>query len=210
MSKAEHYKGKVYGMGHTRLRRILDLVGKKPGQRVLDVGCASGRLGNEVKKFGNYVVGVEISPVAAEEARKVLAQVFAFDIEKPWPDIGGQFDLVILPEILEHVFDPLDILLEANKFLKPDGSLIITTPNFMTWTNRLRFLFGDFKYQEQGMFDFGHIRWFTYSYLKEVLQKTGFQITDERHIIFPGKLTSLLKRWPGVFAFQFIVKARKE
>jgi 2-polyprenyl-3-methyl-5-hydroxy-6-metoxy-1,4-benzoquinol methylase len=204
-------KSPSYGMGHTRLRRILDLVGNRPGLRVLDVGCGNGRMGQKVKERGNYVAGVEISSIAAEMARKVLDTAYAFDIEKPWPAEvqQGDFDLVLLPEILEHVFDPAVVLTSAYKALKSDGSVIITTPNFMTWTNRLRFIIGAFRYQEQGMFDFGHIRWFTYAYLKEVLARTSFALMNERHIIFPGKLTRILKYFPSVFAFQFIVKARK-
>jgi 2-polyprenyl-3-methyl-5-hydroxy-6-metoxy-1,4-benzoquinol methylase len=199
-------------MGHTRARRILELIGDTPGLKVLDVACSRGYLGQRIKEKGNHVSGIEISGSAAREAEKVLDKVHVFDIEQPWPDHlrQEQFDVVVLAEILEHVFDPVEVLKEVNTALKPGGVIVITTPNFMTWTNRLRFLFGNFKYQEQGMFDFGHIRWFTYYYLHQILLQSGFEITDERHIIFPGKLSFILKYWPSVFAFQFIVKVRKE
>ena len=49
----------------------------------------------------------------------------------------------------------------------------------MVWTNRIRFLFGSFKYQDQGMFDFGHIRWFTYAYLKEVLAERAVELLKD-------------------------------
>lgn len=197
-------------MGHTRRDRILSLaVGQ--GMRVLDVACARGYLGKLIRDRGNWVGGVEISERAASLAREQLDKVWAFDIEQPWPtDIGSQsFDLIILSEIVEHVFDPVQVLRSVHAALKPDGHIIVTTPNFMTWTNRLRFIIGDFHYQQQGMFDFGHIRWFTYSYLKRVLAEAGFILTEERHIIFPGKLTFLLKRWPALFAWQFIIKAKR-
>ncbi len=199
-------------MSHTRLRRILDLVGTQSELRVLDVGCGNGRMGQKIKEKGNYVAGVEISQKAADVARQVLNAVHSFDIEKQWPEELQQrdFDLVVLPEILEHVFDPVYVLKSVRDALKPGGSIIITTPNFMTWTNRMRFLVGSFQYQEQGMFDFGHIRWFTYQYLREVLEKTGFKTTDERHIIFPGKLTAVLKYFPSLFAFQFVLKAKEK
>lgn len=207
--KSNHYQHKVYGMGHTRLRRIIELAGLVEGKRILDVGCAAGRLGAILKEGGAQVIGVEISEDAAAQARKVLDRVYEFDIEGQWPREIGTFDLVLLPEILEHVFDPEAVLRSVRTVLKDDGAIIITTPNFMTWTNRLRFLFGRFAYKSEGMFDFGHIRWFTYRYLKEVLAITGFKFVAERHIIFPGKLTRLLKYLPGIFAFQFVVKATK-
>lgn len=211
--RKSHYESKSlnYGVSHTRLRRILSLLGSKPGQRVLEVGCASGRLGREIKKLGHYVVGIEISESAAAEARKVFDQVYVFDVESDWPAevLSQKFDLVVLPEILEHIFDPVYVLKKSSAVLKSDGEIILTTPNFLTWTNRFRFLFGLFRYEKEGMFDFGHIRWFTYSYLKQVLAEAGFTTITEKHIVFPGKLTRILKFWPHLFARQFVVKARR-
>lgn len=211
--KQDHYQNKSihYGISHTRLRRILGLVPDHKNMRVLEVGCANGRLGSKVKDLGHHVVGIDISEAAASEARKKLDEVLVFDIESEWPEslYKDKFDLVLLPEILEHVFEPEDILKSVNRVLKEDGKIVITTPNFMTWTNRLKFIFGFFKYEDQGMFDFGHIRWFTYDYLKKVLKNSGFAIEEERHILFPGKLSKVIKYWPSIFAFQFIVRAKK-
>ncbi|OHB17889.1 MAG: hypothetical protein A2734_00910 [Parcubacteria group bacterium RIFCSPHIGHO2_01_FULL_40_30] len=211
--RKSHYENKSlnYGVSHTRLKRVLSLLDSQPNQRVLEIGCAAGRLGREFKKLGHYVAGIEISESAAQEAKKNLDEVYIFDIEDNWPaEISREkFDLIVLPEVLEHVFDPVYVLKKSSAILKPDGEIIITTPNFLAWTNRIRFLFGFFKYEKEGMFDFGHIRWFTYPYLKEVLAESGFTIIVEKHIIFPGKLTRILKFWPGFFARQFVLKAVK-
>src|SRR3989344_9019186 len=148
-----HYEKKspAYGIGHTRRNRILKLVGNISGKRILDVGCARGYLGRIIREKGNYVAGIEISSEAANEARKVLDEVHVMNIEQSWPESlqRESFDVAIIAEVLEHLFDPKQVVLEIAKVLKPNGSLIITTPNFMTWTNRLQFLFGRFKYQDQ-------------------------------------------------------------
>lgn len=212
--KKSHYENKSlsYGVSHTRLKRVLSFVTGEPRMRVLEIGCAAGRLGREIKKSGHYVAGVEISESAAKEAAKALDAVYVFNIEEGWPAelLEQKFDLVVLPEILEHTFEPVYILKKSSAVLKDGGGVILTTPNFLVWTNRLRFLFGFFKYEKEGMFDFGHIRWFTYPYLKQVLTESGFAVTAENHIIFPGKLTKILKYWPNLFAFQFIIKAKKQ
>lgn len=180
-------------------------------QKVLDVGCARGYIGRRLKEKGKLVFGIEMSSPAAAEAQKVLDKVYVFDIEKPWPpevaDI--KFDLAVVAELLEHVFDPVEVLGFVSQTLQEKGEVIITTPNFLTWANRLKMLFGFFRYTEQGLLDFGHIRFFTYRYLKQVLTEAGFNVIKERHIIFPGKLTRILKYWPSLFATQFVVKARK-
>ncbi len=209
----KYFEGKSihYGIGHTRRRKILELIGDIHGKRVLDVGCSRGYLGERIRKTGNYVVGVEVSNEASIEAGKVLDEVITFNVEEQWPDSVRvkKFDLVILGELLGHVFDPVDVLRSASQVLNPGGSVIVTIPNFMTMANRIWFLLGRFAYQEQGRFDFGHIRFFTYSFLKNTISEAGFKIVGENNIIFPGKLTEILKYWPSVFASHFIVKLEK-
>ncbi len=208
----EYYKKSIhYGFGHTRFSRIAALMPQGAGKKILDVGCASGRMGAQLKGKGYEVWGADISGTAIEEARAVLDGVYEFDIQGKWPleEMSSDFDAVLFGEVLEHVFDPEIVLKNASKILKPDGVIIITTPNFLTWTNRIKFLFGLFTYQDQGMFDFGHIRWFTYPYLKKVLKNSSLEICEENHIVFPNKLNFILKYWPGLFAWQFIVKAKK-
>lgn len=203
------YKSTHYGIAHTRLKKLMNLVGNISEKKVLDIGCARGYVGSRIKALGNYVVGVDISESAAREAEKVLDKIYIFDLEGSWPDLGDKFDLAILPEVLEHVFDPVEVLKKTSSQLKNGGEIIITTPNILAWTNRANILLGNFEYTDQGLMDFGHIRFFTYKYLKEVLRESGFKITKETHIIFPGKLTKILKYWPSFFATQFILKARK-
>lgn len=211
--REDYYQNKSvhYGIGHTRLRRILRLVGNATNQTVLDVGCASGYLGKLIKDKNNKVDGVEISAEAAKEAENKLDHVYVMDIERQWPVHLQQqnYDLLICTEVLEHVFDPSKVLGYAANALKPGGHIIISTPNFMTWTHRIKFLLGKFEYTDQGMLDFGHIRFFTYAYLKKVLAENNFEIEEELHIIFPGKLTRILKYWPSLFAGQFVIKAKK-
>jgi 2-polyprenyl-3-methyl-5-hydroxy-6-metoxy-1,4-benzoquinol methylase len=211
--REEHYQEKSvgYGIGKTRLKKVLNLIGNPRELRILDIGCATGYLGSKLKEMGaTYVAGIEISAPAAEKAKEVLNDVYTFDLEKAWPNLGEEkFDLAVLAEIVEHVFDPVEVLKKVSQYLKPEGEVIITTPNIISWTQRLNYLFGKWEYTDQGVLDFGHIRLFTYRYLKKVLEESGLVLVRENHIIFPGKLTKILKLWPSLFANQFVIKARK-
>ena len=211
MNREAHYQEKSlhYGAAHTRFRKLMELVNGTTNKKVLDIGCSKGYIGAKIKSLGNYVAGIDISWPAIQEASKFLDKAYVFDIEGAWPDLDTKYDLAILPEIIEHVFDPIYVLNKINENLNLEGEIIITTPNILIWTNRIKILLGNFKYTDQGLMDFGHIRFITHEYLKEILDKSGFKIEEENHIVFPGKLTKILKLWPSLFASQFILKARK-
>jgi SAM-dependent methyltransferase len=206
-----HYEEKSSGYYSQteREKRVLKLVGG-PGLDVLDVGCAGGHLGKVVQQHGNRVDGVDMSEKALANARGILNEVYVCDIEAAWPaEIAtGKYDVAILGEVLEHVFNPVEVLGEVKRVLKPGGRVVITTPNFTLWIARLQFLFGRFRYQKYGIWDFGHIRWFTYKYLKEVLNDAGFELLDEMHLPHPRKLDPVVDLWPSLFAYHFIVSAR--
>ncbi len=201
----------MYSASGRRSERLLSLVGG-PALRVLDVACGPGHLGALIRAAGNHVTGVEISDAAAQEARRVLDDVLVFDIEGRWPDhlASASFDVVVLGEVLEHVFDPVSVLKEVRRALVPGGRIVITTPNFLVWIARLQVLFGRFRYQRYGIFDFGHIRFFTYSYLKQVLADADFTLQSEHHLVHPARFEGVLKRWPSLFAINFVVDARLE
>src|SRR5688572_4056564 len=141
--KRRHYEDKSarYYSSSVRDERILRFTGG-PGLRVLDAACGSGHIGALLRARGNRVIGCEISENAAAEARKVLDEVHVFDIEERWPDavLKEPFDVIVLGEILEHVFDPVAVLSQARNALVPGGRVVITTPNFLVWIARLQVL----------------------------------------------------------------------
>ncbi len=215
MNTAKFYKlkSKFYRMNASRKRHILDLV-PKDTRTVLDIGCATGELASVLKDGGMDVVGVDISEEALLEARKFLSESFCFNLEsEEWPEtlMARRFDLVVASEVIEHLFDTDLFLNKAKSLMATKGRLIITTPNFLFWKNRLKVLFGKFKYEETGLLDSGHIRFFTIPTIKEALEKSGFLVEREHHFypnLYKRKLNFLGNIFPGLFAYQIILKAR--
>jgi len=206
----KHYNNKDinYGINSVRKRKIFELLGRVEGKKVLDIGCATGYLGKEIKERGaREVCGIDISENVINEARKNIDEAFALDIQKDeLPFVDNYFDSVILAEVIEHLFLPEIAMEKIKKILKKDGSLIITTPNFLVFSNRIKMLLGKFKYTESGFLDRGHIHFFTYDSLIEFIKKMGFKIEEENHMVHPKIPNFIGKLFPNLFTYQIIIK----
>lgn len=113
---------------HLRLvgREILPFRGKG---RILDVGCGPGKLLRVLRDWGWDTYGVDFSPAAVNFAReKYQLNVDLGTIFDP-RYASNYFDMVMFNHSLEHVYDPVDTLIEAYRILKPGGTLLITIPN---------------------------------------------------------------------------------
>lgn len=88
--------------------------------------------------------------------------------------------------------------------------MILTTPNFLVWTNRIKMMFGKFAYTETGFFDRGHVHFYTLQMLVKDLTGAGFVIAETNHIMHPKIPDFIGSMWPSLFAFQFVVKALKK
>jgi 2-polyprenyl-3-methyl-5-hydroxy-6-metoxy-1,4-benzoquinol methylase len=133
----QEYKD-VYGVDYiadrdniSRIARArLEIIERhKPGGKLLDVGCAAGFLLDEGRRRGWETRGVEISHFASDYARQELnLDVFTGPLEAvKFPD--QEFDVVVLYFVLEHLRDPLALLQEISRILKPDGLLSVAVPN---------------------------------------------------------------------------------
>ena len=105
--------------------------------RVLDVGCATGRLLEQLAKVGAVeLFGIDLAPRIVEVARKKLSKTAASvdlrtgDAEDALPWNGDFFDAVTLTGVLHHFFRPRDALTEVLRVLRPGGRLFIIDPCF--------------------------------------------------------------------------------
>jgi 2-polyprenyl-3-methyl-5-hydroxy-6-metoxy-1,4-benzoquinol methylase len=109
--------------------RNLFLGDPAPGLRLLDVGCGSGDFLARMRRRGLSVEGVDVDGAALDHARKkhglTVHQGRLEDIRFP----GDAFDIVTLQHVIEHVHEPVSLLRECWRILKPGGRLSVATPN---------------------------------------------------------------------------------
>jgi hypothetical protein len=84
----------------------------------------------------------------------------------------------IFGDVLEHLYDPWMVLRRIRKSLPSDGSIVACIPNAQHWSVQFRLNSGEFRYEDAGLLDRTHIRWFTKTTIIELFGTTGFEIVD--------------------------------
>jgi SAM-dependent methyltransferase len=149
-----------------------------PGARVvLDVGCGAGAHGTLLKREDprRVVLGVELDPAAAEEARAVLDRVFVADAEAgDLPLEPGSVDCLLYGDVLEHLRDPEAVLARHRRLLRPGGAAVVSVPNVGHHGVIAALLRGDFPYAPAGVLDATHLRFFTLASFAKLLLDAGY------------------------------------
>lgn len=142
-------------------------------RRILDVGCGAGDLAALIRKRrpDSRIDGITRSAPEAEKASGSLDQCHCLDIEKDGLPAGceGRFDALIFSHVLEHLADPVAALRRLVPLARPGGKIILAVPNVVYWKNRLRILAGGFEYEDYGMMDATHLRFFTHRTARKML-----------------------------------------
>lgn len=158
--------------------QILNWVKKERPQKVLEIGTATGYLTAEMVKLGCRVTGVEQDVEMANVAAEHCDQMLVGDIETLSLEQFGNYDAIILGDILEHVRNPTAILKNLTGLLKPGGKVLMSLPNVANIWVRLNLLFGRFNYSRVGILDESHLRFFTLQTSKKLAQDSGLTVVD--------------------------------
>ncbi|MGI4787994.1 MAG: class I SAM-dependent methyltransferase [Janthinobacterium lividum] len=160
------------------------------GKRVLEVGCATGYVGEYlVQKQNCQVHGIEYIETTAERAqeRGCYAEVLIGDIQDPRTVAAlapGSFDFVLFGDVLEHLTSPEQALQNVAPLLAPGGHILICVPSIIHWSLRLKILRGQFEYTETGPLDRTHVHFFTPKTARDLVQGEGFRIVKEGGVVW--------------------------
>lgn len=164
----------------------LELIGY--GKRVLELGPAAGHVTRALVRRGCEVTGIEIDAEAAAGLEGV-AECIIGDLSDPTVvrEAGEQrrFDVVLAGDVLEHLPDPLPTLRACRDVLVPGGYAVVSLPNVAHADVALSLVRGRFAYNESGLLDRTHLRFFTYESAMELLEQAGFVAVDVHRVTRP-------------------------
>lgn len=198
---------------YTRMHALLrEHYGELSGRRIADIGCCRGQFLQRLRSYHDVALtGLEI-----EDDERELAEARGIETDEHYinqfdgrtmvarlPYRDESIDVVVAGEVLEHVVDTAGFAREVRRVLKPDGALVLSTPNLLWWKYRLAMLFGRYpeclEHKRYWREDFGHVRIFSVDRLRDLLEESG--LADVR--IVGNRLGPLasLTRTPRRLAF---------
>lgn len=201
---------------------VIRLVGDS--RRVLELGPASGYMSAVLRERGCTVVGIELDAAMAAQAaqfceRVIVGSLDTMDLEM---ELGeDRFDVIVAADVLEHLQDPLRALQSLRAFLKPDGYFVVSLPNIAHASVRLALLDGRFQYQDLGLLDRTHLRFFTRESIAQLFDDAELAMIemhrqeapiDTTEIAVdldtvPAEIVRELERDPDARTYQFVIKA---
>ena len=148
----------------------------------LDVGCARGGFGVSLRKVlgpDARIVGVEAVPAQAAIARK--GHGYDEVIDGYFPEALAQagvepFDLIAFNDVLEHILDPEDVLVQARDHLAPNGRVVAVIPSIQYAPVVMSLLRGRWDYTDRGTLDRTHVRFFTRATMVEMFERAGYTV----------------------------------
>jgi 2-polyprenyl-3-methyl-5-hydroxy-6-metoxy-1,4-benzoquinol methylase len=197
-----------------------------PPSRVLDLGCSGGLLSGRIRELGHHVTGVDVLQLPEVEDR--VDEFIQADLDQGLPrDLYERepFDVVLAADVLEHVREPEQLLDQIRGVLAPRGALLASVPNFGHWYARGRTALGLFDYDQRGLLDHGHVRFFTRRSLLARLRAAGFDVVSVEttglplEILAPGEGTAkralraidrlAVAARPTLFGYQFLCRCER-
>ncbi|MDN5715803.1 MAG: class I SAM-dependent methyltransferase [Janibacter sp.] len=189
-----------------RLARIIEIVAEKRPARLLDIGCGRGFLLDRLGEVGlTGMTGMDVY----DDVRSDRWDYVRGDVTQRLPFDDQSFDCVVAGEIIEHVPDPDSFLREIRRVLTPGGTVVLSTPNMVSWANRVLVPFGvqplgtetsseialgrRHPVLGQGNQVQGHLKVFTFRALTEIMERYGFSVTHREGVpaFFPKPIDRL-------------------
>lgn len=213
------YAAKRAGYFGTPRKDIAPLLPGGPGQplgRVLEIGCGSGATMAwlRTQRAVTLAVGVELTEGNAATARAAFDEVIVGNIEAPAVvEALPTFDLILALDVLEHLVDPATAVRRLATRLAPGGAFVVSLPHVGHYSVALPLLLkGRWTYQDEGLLDRTHLRFFDRVSAPALLAENGLTVERLERVTETGGLFNVVPfrssrrlRWYAIRLLQHVL-----
>lgn len=197
--------------------KALQLLPDSTDYSIIELGSGHGELAQKLQPLVKKLTCVDRSEIYVNQLTRSGFKAVLADFNQPLSFKTGQFDGAISLEVIEHLVDAEGFLKEVYRLLKPQGWLIISTPNIAWWGYRLFCLLGQ-PPKKEGY----HLRYFTHHTLIDKLNQAGFKMVRSasfttipllNRLLFKFKLKPIhprIKYWPNLLAQDLVFLCQKK
>lgn len=196
--KAHKYEYTFDTDSNTAAAAVVRFVGH--AKRVLDLGAGPGSItGVLATQSGCRITALELDLAAIEKLEPICERVYHCDLNDPsWTstlELEDDFEVLVAADVLEHLLDPWGTLRAMKELLEPDGYVVVSLPHVGHNAVLACILCEDFDYQDYGLLDKTHLRFFGLKNIQDLFESAGFSIVDAEFVVMPPEETELAVRW---------------
>lgn len=177
--------------------KVVRMVGKN--QRVLELGSGPGAITRLLNENSCRVTALELDQNAIDIVSKYCEKIYRCNLnDSEWPNILSsldRFNVIVAGDVLEHLYNPWDVLTKLHGLLSTDGHIVISLPHIGHNAIIACLLSGDFEYQPWGLLDQTHIRFFGLKNVQELFNNAGFKIIQAEFVVKSPEQTEFASRW---------------
>ncbi|CAM4433608.1 class I SAM-dependent methyltransferase [Flavobacterium terrigena] len=177
---------------------LVQFISNESNLKIMEIGAAYGETLFYLKENGiaSEAVGVDLfeDKINPQNYKPLDNFIFGNIEEIHLEQYVNYFDVIFLPDVLEHLLEPKNVLNKISQYLKNDGKIIISMPNIRHYSAINKIFFkGDFSYEESGIFDYTHLRFYCRKNIIQLIEQSNYKVIIEQSSIKNYKGKSLTK-----------------